>query len=168
MEIGATNEDYDRVCLLVGRYMHHFALLESGIDTAVGKLLSIDTLQNQIVVRNIEFSRKIYILKSAVSLKTKQVEKVALLNKVMKAAEIRNVVAHNVFGPDRGGIRFLTVAARSELKFPETFYTLEGFSELTDELVWLRAMIDKMTAEMTKPTTNILQEIMRNALTPPV
>lgn len=168
MDEGATREDFDHACLLVGRFMYNFALLEAAVDSAIGNLLRIRSLQNQILVRNIDFSRKIYILKSAVSLSGKKDEKVRLLNKIAKVSETRNEIAHNVFGPEKGGIRFLTVAARSELKFPETFYTTERFGEMTGELISLGARLTAMVEEMEKPTANALAAIMRNALSPPV
>jgi hypothetical protein len=168
MDERATRAEFDHACLLVGRFMYQFALLEAAVDNAIGNLLRIRSLENQILVRNIEFSRKINILKSAVSLGGKKEEKGRLLNRIAKVSEIRNVIAHNVFGPDKGGIRFLTVAAKSELKFPETFYTEERFGEMIREMIGLGTKLDAMVKEIEKPSANVLAAMMQNATNPPV
>jgi hypothetical protein len=44
LEENTMADDLDRACAQVGRFLHHFALLEKEIDQALGKLLKFAPL----------------------------------------------------------------------------------------------------------------------------
>jgi hypothetical protein len=53
-----TSDPLERACLLVGRFLYHFARVEQKIDQAVIKLLDLDE-KTAPIVASIDFARKL-------------------------------------------------------------------------------------------------------------
>jgi hypothetical protein len=56
---------------LVGRFFYHFGRVELQLNDAITKLFDLDPAKAQIIISNIDFVRKVYIVHSAVALQTK-------------------------------------------------------------------------------------------------
>jgi hypothetical protein len=147
-------KEYSRACLLVGRFMYHFALLESAINDGIGKLLSLGPLEMAIATFNMQFRAKMNVLKAIVKLRGGEADwaKAAIndIEAIVNLSVDRNTVAHTVFGPDKNDtVRFLTVKARDELKYPNTVWSIDDFRERWDKARELRDKVDALVARMT-------------------
>ncbi|MDR9772406.1 hypothetical protein RJJ65_07005 [Rhizobium hidalgonense] len=107
-----------RAFALVGRFMSHFALLEAGINTALGNVLELQSLQQVVVTRNMAFDEKIKTLRTLVRItildpvEAKRFDALAI--RARKLGETRNVVAHTPFraSPTSDGVEFLRANRR--------------------------------------------------------
>jgi hypothetical protein len=57
-----------QACLLVGRFMYHFALVEQKIDQAVIKLLGLDARNAPIVIGLLDFAKKAELVRTSADL----------------------------------------------------------------------------------------------------
>ena len=131
-------KEYDRACILVGRFMYNWALLENALNTGVGKLLGMGNIESAIATANMQARAKIHIIKTLVDLKGGGATWAKKAGKDMDAVSalsaIRNTIAHVVFGPDEsGGVRFLTVRAKGKLSFPDTILSEGDFRKYYGE-----------------------------------
>lgn len=148
-------EEYNRACFLVGRFMYHWALLDSAVNDALGKLLGMGNLEEAIVTANANFRAKTNILKSFVDLKGGEANWAkAAIKDIQAIADLsneRNTVVHNVFGPESNGdVRFLHVKANSKLTFPDTVWSPEYFAERWNLAKDLRTRVESLVERMTK------------------
>ena len=110
---------------LVGEFMASFAYLESELNRSVERLLGLGTLEGSIVTANIMFGAKANILLVAAQVKSAQgvawtEAAVRDIEKVAKMGTQRNIIAHNMFGPDPNGrVRFLMTKAKNKLEVPD-------------------------------------------------
>jgi hypothetical protein len=147
--------DYDKACYQVGRFIYHFALLESAINDAIGKLLGMGTFEEAIATFNMQFRAKTNILKAIVNLKGGNADwaKQALkdIEAIVTLSTDRNTAVHTVFGPDgKDAVRFLTVKARDELKYPETIWRDSDFEQKWQQAVDLRVRVEEMVKRLVK------------------
>jgi hypothetical protein len=158
----------DECCALVGQFMLSFALMESAINNAFERALSLDEIDAAIVLANIDLSRKLYILRSAVSAKSVAWQKKADkdIKEALDKLEVRNIVAHTVFGPtDDGRVRFLTVKARSKLQFPDVAWSLADFVSQSSTMRRLTLGFDAVKTNLTPALTgNILSDLVTHGL----
>lgn len=150
------HEEFDRACLLVGRFMYHFALLEGAVNRGIEKLLGLKSLEGTIATSNMQFRSKIHILKSVVHLKSGKAESLKDLESIADFSTTRNVIAHTVFGPENGSVRFLTAKAKGKLSYPATIYSEADFLTLCQTARELRTKMDAITDEMTQPKLGLL------------
>jgi len=59
-------EIFKEMYSLVGEYLHHWALMESMMNDAIGEVLGLDAYQTAVVCSNITFRSKCHILKTAI------------------------------------------------------------------------------------------------------
>ncbi|MGN6849440.1 MAG: hypothetical protein ACTHJK_08220 [Sphingomicrobium sp.] len=148
-------EDYNAACLLVGRFMYHWALLEGSINDGIGKLLGLGDLEEAIATNNMQFRSKVHILKTLVNLKGgKDWAKAALkdIEEISDLSAHRNIVAHTVFGPDNNqkAVRFLAVKAKGKLTFPNTVWTVPDFNARCKRIAELRKRVDQIVFDLTE------------------
>jgi hypothetical protein len=98
-----------------------YAKMEEALHNAIGTALSIDPIKMKILAVNIEFSKKVQILRTLIDISdsfTDEEGKTAKseCKKMITFAENRNIVAHTYFGPDctNKGVEFKTVKASGE------------------------------------------------------
>jgi hypothetical protein len=129
-----------RAFALVGGFMGFFALLEAGVDSAIGKVLGVDGIRRAIVGRNMGFDDKIKTLRTLVAVYLPEnAEKTAfdkLAVRARKMGEHRNIIAHTPFrgSTNSDGVEFLRVTATSKLEFPEMDWSIDEFIQNIDEI----------------------------------
>jgi hypothetical protein len=96
----------DEACMLVGRFMHYFGLIERKIDQAVVKLLDLDDKITPVVTA-IDFAKKLRLIKISVDtqIKDREENKKAhdLCSDIYTANDNRTTVAHSDFDAAPGG-----------------------------------------------------------------
>lgn len=129
-----------RAFALVGAFMGHFALLEQGIDTAVGEVVGIAGVKRVIIARNMSFDDKIKTLRTLVNfivLDTAVAKNFDELAKRARACgEIRNIVAHTPFRRSEisDGVQFFVVKASSKLDIPDMDWSVDEFLQQIDNI----------------------------------
>lgn len=148
-------DDYDTAFWLVGRFMFQWALLESELNNGLEKLLGLAALEGTIVVANLQLRSKIHIAKTLIHLCEAEtawgkaaVKDIGSIGDL--ADEWRNVVAHNIFGPDPNGVKFLTVKAKGKLTFPGTVWTKDQFNEVGLKIGALRKRVEEIVDRASK------------------
>jgi len=131
-----------RACELVGRFNYHFGHLEETLNASIAKLFKLDGVSADILTANIDFSRKVSIVHSAVTAQnaspgegwlTKEIKE--SFNEVMAINDSRLIVAHSPFEPRRdGGVAFYRIVARGQLKRHEIVWTVEQFEQLYERM----------------------------------
>ena len=122
-----------RAFTLVGGYMGFFALLEAGIDEAIGQVMDVKGVRRAIIGRNMTFDEKVKTLRSLVNFyifdvsERQKFDKLAV--KARNTAEERNIVAHSPFraSAKTDGVEFFAVSANKELKFLEMDWSIDDF-----------------------------------------
>jgi hypothetical protein len=123
-----------RAFAMVGQFLQAYAKMEETLHNAIGAALSIDPIKMKILAVNIEFSKKIQILRTLIDIsesftddqrKTTKSE----CRKMITFAENRNIVAHTYFGPDKTnkGVEFKTVKASGDFSMTGKVWLDEQF-----------------------------------------
>jgi hypothetical protein len=144
-------------CLLVGRFLYHFARVEQKIDQAVIKLLSLDE-KTAPIVASIDFVKKLDNLVRASAYKelkdAKQEKEFAkkVCNRVHDVNRHRRIVAHASFEPaPGGGVLFSRPVTEKGSVRPVTEpWTADSFATLYQEMTALEADLDKLI-QLIKP-----------------
>jgi hypothetical protein len=150
----------EAACLLVGRFMYHFALVEQKFDQAVIKLLSLDE-KCAPMVGLMDFAKKVEDLVRATSVlqATRRKDK-DLANDVCDRAHTANryrrIVAHASFKPaPGGGVLFSRAVTKKGLVRPVSEpWTDTDFDEHYAEMTSLEADLDKLIS-LIKPVKQI-------------
>jgi len=110
-----------RAFAMVGQFLQTYAKMEEALDDPIGTALSIDPIKMKILAVNIEFSKKIKILRTLIDISEsftddERTDKKSKCKKMITFAENRNIVAHTYFWPDSAnkGVEFKTVKASGE------------------------------------------------------
>jgi hypothetical protein len=140
-----------RAFAMVGQFLQTYAKMEEALHDAIGIALSIEPIKMKILAVNIEFSKKVQILRTLIDISesfTDEERKTAKseCKKMITFAENRNIVAHTYFGPDcsNKGVEFKTVKASGEFsadgkiwlddQFLRELVLVVGFEKLLHEI----------------------------------
>ena len=157
-----TPEATDAACLLVGKFMWNWAVLENTINVAYRKLLQIKGLNGYIATANITLRDKVSAVRTVVHHICghdeewwKAADKDLLAVSTMNSTH-RNLVAHNLFvGHKSGGADFLIVKAKGKFAVPDVVWTPDMFEASFVEIDALRerviAIIDHVRALQDAP-----------------
>lgn len=157
-----------RAQALVGYFLQVFALMESGINDAIGKALGLSPLQTIIVAKNVQFSSKIHILRTALPYtslsESERIEFHKTLGTILNYAPTRNMVAHDLFSPAKGikGVNFHVTKAKGKLDFPETIWDIEKFQAEAKQLLIWSGEIERLKSAITEKEK--AQGLLANAL----
>lgn len=122
-----------RAFALVGAFMGYFALLEQGIETALGEVVGIKGARRAVIGRNMGFDDKIKTLRTLVDLFISDKDAAnkfdELARRSRKCGELRNIVAHTPFrhSSTSDGVQFFPVSANSKLTFPDMDWSIDHF-----------------------------------------
>jgi len=140
----------------VGEFLYHFSLLEQQIDDGVGKLLGIGTGAVDIVTANMEFARKVSVLRSAENFKAAMPDEARkktlkdTFGAIMALNDQRKIVAHCSFSPGKesGTVMFRRAVASKELKVETIEWSNKQFKDSFEEAkritAGLRQLVDGM------------------------
>jgi hypothetical protein len=161
-----------RAFTLVGAFLGFFALLEAGVNEAIGEIMQIDPVRRTIVGRNMGFDEKIKTLRVLVDLYVQDPEDKKSFDKLAvqarQFAEQRNILAHTPFrrSPVTDGVEFFVVAASKKLQFPDLDWSvddfitkIEGINTLDNELrsiekkMSLQRIAEALTADIQQTPT---------------
>src|SRR5690242_18585732 len=111
------NERSDHACMLVGRFLYHFARVEQKIDQGVIKLFELDSKIAPAVIGSIDFAKKVNLVRTAVLLQTNEESPKKTVSgtfsRVFSINMDRLVVAHSSFeATEEGGVQFKRVSAK--------------------------------------------------------
>lgn len=117
------DEKFAVACQQVGRFFYHFSLVEQKIDEGIGKILDIEGAALSIVIANIDFVRKVNVLRCSESSKAAIPDKERkkflqeTFSGVLALNEQRKIVAHCPFypGKDLGSVIFRRTVATKNL-----------------------------------------------------
>jgi hypothetical protein len=139
-------------CELVGRFQYHFSKIETALDLGVAKVLDLDMNAKDIVCANLDFVRKLSVIKAAGALQfpNRQAELVNLLNRVAAINEPdRQLIIHSTFEPTESGVRFLRTTARAgRLERKVQDWDHNRFTNMFDRMEGLAHEIEALVAEL--------------------
>lgn len=155
--MSAQADPLQHACLLVGRFLYHFARVEQKIDQAVIKLLNLDE-KTAPIVASIDFVKKLDDLVRASAykeLKDAKKEKEfakGVCNRVHDINRHRRIIAHASFEPaSGGGVLFSRPVTEKGSVRPITEpWTDENFATLYAEMTSLETDLDKLI-QLIKP-----------------
>ena len=159
-----------RSFILVGMYLQNWAFMESQLNSTVGKSLGLAILQEAIVCANLALRDKINIARTAANMEFGEGSDTAksyikLLTQIANASTERNMIAHDMFGADKRGNKFVvtwfTVRANDKLKLPKISWSQKDFDDRFDTL-------QKWTAELGNLQKEITRLKLAKALTAPI
>ncbi|PDT50467.1 hypothetical protein CO661_02290 [Sinorhizobium fredii] len=129
-----------RAFTLVGAFLGYFALLERGVDAALGEVLEVNSIRGAIVARNMSFDDKIKTLRTLVDRfvtdKTQAKNFDELAKRARNFGATRNVVAHTPFrrSSKSDGVEFFPLSASSTLEYPEMDWPIDEFLRQIDAI----------------------------------
>jgi hypothetical protein len=101
------NNDYDgEAWWYVGRFMSSFATIEAGVDRALYELFDLDLILYSLLTSNLDLRKKLIFVRAAMEQQGLQDSAVAVVNKIHKLHDIRNMLAHSQFTISGEGIEF--------------------------------------------------------------
>jgi hypothetical protein len=165
-----------RTLALVGSFLQTWAFLENSINTALGEALGLNRLQTLIVARNVQFTAKIHILKTAVwhSEKatlsdTKRTEYQKILTEIQGYSPVRNMMAHDLFmtSETTDGVEFSVIKAKGKLQFPDEIWSIEKFDTEKEKVLAWRQQVRALIEDLKGMTLNkLLAEALINPYVP--
>jgi hypothetical protein len=155
-EATSSDEAFQTACQQVGEFLYHFSLLEREIDDGIGKLMGIGAGAVDIVTANIDFARKVNVLRSAEVFTADMPDKTRskflkdTFSAIMSLNEKRKIVAHCMFSPGKqSAVVFRRAVASSRLQVEDVEWSDPQFRSVFAEA-------DKATADMRR----IIEELV--------
>jgi hypothetical protein len=139
----ADDEKLSRAELLVGRFFRHFGAIELELNEAIRKLFELTPDSAETVCANIDFFRKVHIVRSALTDQDtdgKHKENIkGLFSRIAAANNHRLIAAHAGFEPNGDeGVSFHRVTATTGLKRSTVVWTEKDCAKLVSELMAIR------------------------------
>jgi hypothetical protein len=132
-----------RACELVGRFLYHFARVESRLDEAITKLFKLDH-ETARVITTIDFFKKRNIVQWALKHQNSNaatpIESIdTTFSLIAEENDARKIMAHGAFEPDPGddGVKFPKIVNPhwTEQRFQQHFAKLEALDRDLEEIV---------------------------------
>ena len=150
------NEALQAAFRQVGKFLYHFSLLEQEIDDGIGKLLGIGAGAVDIVTANMDFSRKVNVLRSAEGFKAaipdsaREKKLKETFKAILALNDDRKIVAHCSFsyGKESGAVVFRRAVASKELKVENIEWDDKKFQESFTKADEVRASVHQLIEEM--------------------
>lgn len=129
----------DRACLLVGQFFLHFSKIEAELNAGIRKLFELPSDSADIVCANIDFFRKVSIVRSALidqdANGTKNIEIERAFSGIAELNDRRLIAAHCGFDSDlKGGVTFERVTARTGLNRTAITWSSNDCSRLFEKM----------------------------------
>ncbi len=121
----------------VGRFMYAFGVLEKLVDEVVVCLLDLNAHQTLILLRHMDISLKLRLLKIAFKRRGDK-SSVKRVNRVSDLSVLRNTFAHSSFisekDPERGIVITFDYLPRGKMDVPDVFHSLADFDAWDAEM----------------------------------
>jgi hypothetical protein len=148
---GSSKRLLTRACRLVGRFQYHFARVEQKVDQGVIKLLDLDAKAAPIVTGNLDFAKKLNLVRTAAYQQAAKDDKQQQFGEdtckaVFKINDVRQLVIHSSFEPGPGGgVQFKrTVAKNGRLRIEDQVWGDKEFHEHYRKMVTLEGNLDNL------------------------
>lgn len=160
-----------RCFTLVGQFLWHWAFMENAINDAIATALDLGYPQRYIVAKNIQFRDKIKILKASIAVGSlipddKRREHKRILNKISDYAAKRNIIAHDIFGPDDEAdtVIFLRTIANDKFEMPSDHWSTKDFVQSFKEIDAFRVKVIEIedTLKHANAVKRIAQALMNS------
>src|SRR5262249_18265323 len=130
-----------------------FSRVEVQLDAAITKLFKLDPNVAPIVTSNIDFARKVQIVRSAVQYQNEnapnKISAVVEFSEVYEMNTDRQIVAHNSFEPDGAeAVQFKRSIAHKKLQQIDPRWSKDQFEQRYNKLQELEANLTKMIGEL--------------------
>jgi hypothetical protein len=135
-------------CELVGQFQYHFARIEQALNVGIATLFGLNDIASDIICANLDFMRKVYIVRSQVIMQFKDRDEymISLLGRISRINEPhRQTVIHSRFEPHEGGVKFTRLIAKQGLehsphiwpkkKFDDLCATMDGLARELEQIV---------------------------------
>jgi hypothetical protein len=140
-----------RCFALVGQFLQAWSVMEASLHKAIGAALDIEDVKLSIICANIEFSKKIYILRTlidaspAIQEDTKE-KFLSSLKGLGNFAQLRNIIAHNRFQPDDSekGVEFLIVKASGTFASLREVWLFERFRSEHEKIAQHQSLLEEV------------------------
>jgi hypothetical protein len=136
----------------VGRFQYHFSRIERALNLCIAKLFDLSEISADIVCANIDFVKKVYIVRSQVIVQFKDKDNavVDLLGKIYGINEPdRQIVIHSTFEPDDvDGVRFTRLIAKKGLDRPKQVWSKKKFEDLFTKMDTLAGELERLVNEI--------------------
>jgi len=144
-------ERFHKAFRLIGEFMFHWASLESKLNQTVSTILNMSALEGAILTANITLRDKIALVRTFLNLygTAGEVEVKALDKILIEISDLsndRNIVAHNMFAPEREGVKFYITKAKGKLSLPKTIWSDSDFDKKLDRMNRLETGLDAVIA----------------------
>lgn len=147
----ADSDAHRTACELVGRFQYHFSRIEAALNRGIAKVLDLNEGAADIVCANLDFLKKLSIIKSAVSLQFNDKDG-SLADLLGKIAGINNpnrqTVIHSTFEACGDGVRFVRVVAKDQLSRQTEDWNREKFERFFTRM-------DVLANELVKVVENL-------------
>lgn len=152
MTESAAPDGNERACELVGRFIFHFSKLEAELDLAIATLFDLDADSAVILTANIDFSRKLSVVASAVRAQNASPDQQWLIKEIdntfsaiFQINDLRTMIAHSAFSAHaEGGVQFTRNVARKELNRHTHVWTEGGFASEFEKMKRLERELGKV------------------------
>jgi hypothetical protein len=136
----------------VGRFNYYFGRLEERLNAAITKLFKLDEVSADILTANIDFAKKVNIVRSAAAAQnasraekwlTKEINEAfsGVLGKNMD----RQIVAHSTFeAHSSGGVAFERLVAREKLVRNQIVWTEQQFEQHFERMQSLERKLESV------------------------
>ena len=143
-----------RAFAMVGQFLQTYAKMEEALHDAIGTALSIDPIKMKILAVNIEFSKKIQILRTLIDISESFIDEERKIKKskckqMITFAENRNIVAHTYFGPDctNKGVEFKTVKESGDFSMNGKVWLDDQFLRDIEQVVDFEKLLHEIEAK---------------------
>jgi hypothetical protein len=139
---------------LVGLFLQSFALLEMAIDAGIGKLLNLDSQQNDIVCSSIPFAKKLGVFFTAEGLLSTLPDNIRksklkdTRSSIHGLNQKRVMFAHNPFATTSTGVEFRRVVADTKLDVSMVSLTSSEVHALCRKCITIAGELDTLVATM--------------------
>ena len=128
-------------CELVGQFQYHFARIEQALNVGVTTLFGLNDIASNIICANLDFMRKVYIVRSQVIMQFKDKDEyvTGLLGRISGINEPdRQTVIHSSFEPHGDGVKFTRLIAKHGLEHSPHIWPKKKFDDIcaTMDGIW--------------------------------
>jgi len=138
-------------CELVGQFQYHFARIEQALNVGITILFGLNDIASDIVCANLDFVRKVNIVRSQVIMQFK--DKDEYVNKLLGQISgindpDRQTVIHSSFEPHEDGVKFTRLIAKKGLEHSPHIWPKKKFDDLCATMDSLARELEQIVKDL--------------------